>query len=198
VVNERDKAILLGVAGVGTLAYLAVSRGRAVHKLDCSYAANRTGATVAEPCPTEGPVDVCTQKDFDAWQERLQLQVHAMTTLYGRLEAYSLLGDPAFTNALQSYIATATAAAQQSNPLWTSDSDVVPMAALVASGCELLNQGNAVLARAGYRDQAVYEAGVTVQYAEAARARKQDQVPTWAKVALAAGGVALGYSLLRR
>ena len=197
-VNERDKAILLTIAGAGTLGYLAFARGAAVQKLDCSYAANRLGATVDDPCPTEGPVDVCTQNDFDAWQERLNLQVHALTNLYGRLETHGLLADESLEHSLQNYLASATAAIQKSNPLWTSDTDVVPMASLVASGCELLNQGNAVLARAGFREQAVYEPGVTVQYAEAARARKRDAIPTWAKVAIAGGIVVLGYSVLRR
>lgn len=195
--NERDKAILLGAAGAGVVLYAMVRREAAVKRIDCSDVANRVGGTVAQPCPTTGPVDVCTQNDYDAWQHRIDLQLHAVTVLYARLDQYGLLDDPQLEQSLRAYISSASAAVQSSNPIWTTETDINPMAALVGTGCELLNAGNRRLVDAGFRDQVVQEAGETVQYAELGR-KKSPTLPGWAKVGIVAGGAIVLASLLRR
>lgn len=182
----REQTVGLGLVTVAGLAAYAGLRRRAERKIACDGVGNSRGGTLASPCPTEGPVDICTGSDYAAWRERLGLQIETLHLLERSLGSAGLL-DPSRAESIKNYIAAAAYLVGKANPVWTTEPDLLPILHQIRMGCELLNESNAALASAGYLP--VAESGAAKAFATTA-AEKQRSPFFWPALAVGVGTAA--------
>lgn len=176
------------IAGAAVLGIAAYTR-RKERLVKCDNISNRTGGTMQEPCPTEGPVDVCTYDgDYTPWRERLGLQLDAIQRLKQNLEDLSLL-DESFYDAIEDYVQKTVALISQFPPAWTTESDINPMINQLRTGCDILNQGNRAIVKAGRPEYIVNEAGEADVFAKTARRPS----PLWFPLTLVVAGAGAYY-----
>lgn len=165
----REQAVGAGLIGVAALVGYAALRRKQQRVVKCDGISNRAGGTMAEPCPTEGPVDVCTfDGDYAPWRERLGMQLDAVQRLQRNMEDLGLL-DSSFFDSIEAYTASSATLINQFAPAWTTESDILPFVNQLRLGCELLNAGNAAIVKAGRPEYVVREAAETGAFAKTAR-----------------------------
>ena len=164
----REQKIGAGlIAGAVVLGIVALQR-KAERIIPCTRIANSAGGTLQEPCPTEGPVDVCTlDGDYAPWRQRLSTQLAAVVQLQSNMEDIGVL-DLSFFDAMRQYKQTAGTLIGKSAPSWTTESDIAPFLSQLRIGCDLLNQGNSAVVRAGRPEYVVQEASETRAFAQTA------------------------------
>lgn len=193
----REQAVGAGlIAGAALLGYAALRR-RKERLVKCDQISNRAGGTMAEPCPTEGPLDVCTfDGDYGPWRERLGIQLDAVQRLQRNMEDIGVL-EMAFFDAIDSYTQQAVALIGQFAPAWTTQSDITPFLNQLRIGCELLNEGNAVLVKAGRPEYVVQEATETEAFARTAKPPSRLWLPL-VLVGVVGGAYYVGQRIARR
>jgi hypothetical protein len=169
----REQTVGAVLVGGAVVLGVAAWRRREERVVKCEDISNRSGGTLTDPCPTEGPVDVCTfDGDFAPWRERLSIQLSAVEKLRRNMEDLALL-DESFYDAIQGYTATAASLISQWPPAWTSESDITPMLNQLRLGCDLLNQGNRSIVTAGRPEYVVQEDAVADTFADTAKAAER-------------------------
>jgi|SRR3990172_2581892 len=190
----RDQAIgaaLVGAAGL--VAYVGL-RKRSERVVKCDNISNRTGGTLSTPCPTEGPLDVCTYDgDYVPWRERLSIQLEAVNRLQRAMEDLGLLDD-VMHESIRAYAQRAATLIGQFPPAWTTESDLAPILAELRVGCDLLNQGNAAISKAGRPEYIVQESGETAAWAKQAH----PGLPVWVPILGIAAAAGAAYYFGRR
>jgi hypothetical protein len=182
--NEQYLALGL-VGGAAVLGFTAWKR-RAERIIPCTKISNRIGGSLDSPCPSELPLDVCTAADFESWLERLSMQLLTVNTLAANLDAVNQL--EGLGPSIQQYSSSSAALIGGWHPLWTTLADLNPILNQLRVGCDLLNQGNARLAAAGFREYIVQEGAETEAFIQSSRSSNKWLLPAFA---VAAAGSAL-------